>query len=458
MFQEWRRWLQPGMSVKRWFVLVGAGVIITSLALAMGLAWAYRTISFPDAFTSFVRNATLQFIPHPWREIILLAFGVPLVIFGLYRLGSSVVKPLMEMIDSDLPLIDLLQQKREIPVEPDMIRVVALGGGTGLSTLLRGLKTIEEFEITAIVTVADDGGSTGKIREAYEMPAPGDIRNCIVALAEDESIVTQLFNYRFEKNGSELSGHSFGNLFITALTQVTGSFEEAVIESSKVLATRGRVLPATLDSVDLCAELIDGREICGESNIGHSHSRIRRLFLQRARHVAGSPIVHEPAVEAIRSADLIVLGPGSLYTSVLPNLLFPEIVQAIREATAPTVYICNVATQHGETDHFGAADHIREMVKYLGPGALDFALVNSNRAVETAIAPGVPVEAVVAEDLETVSNDVTVIVHDVVSEANLLRHDSIKLASLLYGLATGHEPSAPPAPLAERPQQAPLGV
>ncbi|MCC6703264.1 MAG: YvcK family protein, partial [Thermomicrobiales bacterium] len=305
------------MSVKRWFVLVGAGVTISSLALAMGLAWAYRTIDFPDSFTTQVRNATLQFLPHPWREIILLAVGVPLIVLGLYRLSISVVKPLMEMIDSDLPLIDLLQQKRDTPAEPEMIRVVSIGGGTGLSTLLRGLKTIEEFEITAIVTVADDGGSTGRIRREFEMPAPGDIRNCIVALAEDESIVTQLFNYRFEKDGSELAGHSFGNLFITALTQVTGSFEEAVIESSKVLATRGRVLPSTLESVDLCANLIDGRTICGESEIGHSHSRISELFLQRVSDSDEQPVVHEPAVEAIRNADLIVLGPGSLYTSVL---------------------------------------------------------------------------------------------------------------------------------------------
>ena len=425
------------MSVKRWFVLVGTGVIITSLALAMGLAWAYRTIDFPATLTSFVRNATLQFIPHPWREIVLLALGGPLVVYGLYRLSISVVKPLMEMIDSDLPLVDLLQRKRDVVDDPELIRVVTIGGGTGLSTLLRGLKTIDEFDITAIVTVADDGGSTGRIRRTYEMPAPGDIRNCIVALAEDEAIVTQLFNYRFDNNGSELDGHSFGNLFITALTQVTGSFEEAVIESSKVLATRGQVLPSTLESVDLCANLTDGRTICGESEIGHSHSRISELFLQRVNDAAGSPVVHEPAVEAIRNADLIVLGPGSLFTSVLPNLLFPEIVEAIRESDATTVYICNVATQYGETDHFAAADHIREMVKYLGPGALDYALVNNNRAVERAIGPGVPVEAVVAEGLESVACDVTILAGDVVSEANLLRHDPVKLATMLHDLITG---------------------
>jgi uncharacterized cofD-like protein len=228
---------------------------------------------------------------------------------------------------------------------------------------------------------------------------------------------------------------------------VTGSFEEAVIESSKVLATRGQVLPSTLESVDLCAEMQDGRRICGESNIGHSHSRIRELFLQRANDVPGTPAVHQPAVDAIRSADLIVLGPGSLYTSVLPNLLFPEIVQAIRESEAPTVYICNVATQYGETDHFAAADHIREMVKYLGPGALDYALVNNNRAVESAIAPGVPVEAVVDEGLEALADELMVIVGDVVSEANLLRHDPVKLATVLRALTVAQpEPTERMAP------------
>jgi uncharacterized cofD-like protein len=204
--------------------------------------------------------------------------------------------------------------------------------------------------------------------------------------------------------------------------------------------------------------MIDGREICGESNIGHSHSRIRRLFLQRAKEATGSPVVHEPAVEAIRQADLIVLGPGSLYTSVLPNLLFPEIVDAIRAATAPTVYICNVATQYGETDHFAAADHIREMVKYLGPGALDFALVNNNRAVETAIGPGVPVEAVVAEGLESLSDGVSIIVSDVVNSENLLRHDSIKLAALLHDLVTGNDLPATTIGSLDRSRESPLNV
>ncbi|MGH2551871.1 MAG: gluconeogenesis factor YvcK family protein, partial [Thermomicrobiales bacterium] len=394
--RDWRRWLQPGMSVKRWFALLASGVILASLGLAMALAWAYRHFSFPDPVTGFVQNLTLQFIPHPYREGILVGIGLVAIVLGFVRVSKSVIKPLMDLIDSDLPLIDLLQKQRYPEHEDERIRVVSIGGGTGLSTLLRGLKTIDAFDITAIVTVADDGGSTGRIRRDFEIPAPGDIRNCIVALAEDESIVAKLFDYRFDREGSELQGHSFGNLFITALSQVTGSFEEAVIESAKVLATRGRVFPSTLESVDLCAEMEDGRTLCGESAIGHSGGRINNLYLQRAdTNDNQQPSVYEPALTAIRNADLIVLGPGSLYTSVIPNLLFGSIARAVRASTAPIVYVCNVATQHGETDHFGAADHIREVVKYVGSGTVSYALVNNNRAVEAAIKTGVPVEAVV---------------------------------------------------------------
>lgn len=425
------------MSVKRWFALLASGVILASLGLAMALAWAYRHFSFPDEVTGIVQALTLQFIAHPYREILLVGVGAIAIVFGFARVGKSVIKPLMDLIDSDLPLIDLLQQHRRTDDADEQIRVVAIGGGTGLSTLLRGLKTREELDITAIVTVADDGGSTGRIRRDFEIPAPGDIRNCIVALAEDESIVAKLFDYRFDREGSELQGHSFGNLFITALSQVTGSFEEAVIESAKVLATRGRVFPSTLESVDLCARMEDGRILCGESVIGHSGGRIDSMYLQRVDGAPEEqPAVYEPALAAIRNADLIVLGPGSLYTSVIPNLLFDPIARAVRASTAPIVYVCNVATQHGETDHFGAGDHIRQVIKYVGSGTVSYALVNNNRAVEAAIKTGVPVEAVIDEGLEELGSELTIIARDVVSDANPLRHDPIKLANALYDIAT----------------------
>ena len=266
---------------------------------------------------------------------------------------------------------------------------MAIGGGTGLSSLLRGLKH-ENISLTAIVTVADDGGSTGRIRREYDMPAPGDIRNCILALADDELLVNQLFQYRFDKDGSDLKGHSLGNLFITALTQTTGSFEQAVLEFGRVVNIRGRVLPSTLDNVTLCARFADGAEACGESNISSRGVPITKVYFDD-----GQPKAYPPALEAIVNADLIVLGPGSLYTSVIPNLLVDGILEAIRWSRGTTVYVCNVATQQGETDHYDAGDHIRVVQEYLGEGTLDFALVNSNQAAAEAISPELNVQAVI---------------------------------------------------------------
>jgi uncharacterized cofD-like protein len=312
--------------------------------------------------------------------------------------------------------------------------VVTVGGGTGLSTLLRGLKH-HQIDITAIVTVADDGGSTGRIRKEFDIPAPGDIRNCITALADDELLVNKLFQYRFDKEGTTLTGHSFGNLFITALSQVTGSFEQAVIESAKVLAIRGRVLPSTVENIALCAEFVDGSTVCGESTIGHGRPPIKRVYLSPEK-----PSGYEPALAAIVNADLIVLGPGSLYTSVLPNLMVEGVIEAIRWSRGVVVYVCNVATQPGETDHFTASDHIRAIIECLGPGVLSYAIVNNNRASLDAITPNVHVDAVLNEGLGKLEREITIIARDVVNDNNPLRHDPAKLSAVLSELA--HQPRA----------------
>jgi uncharacterized cofD-like protein len=426
--RSWRTWLRPGMLIKRWVLLFMLSVTIVSLGLAMGLAWIYRNVSFPKSTSNVVQGVTLQFIPHPLREALLLVAGVSLLAYSFWRLSHAVIGPLMSLTSGSQRLAEIVAEHRFGPNRPEL-NVVTVGGGTGLSTLLRGLK-LHPVGITAIVTVADDGGSTGRIRKEFDIPAPGDIRNCITALADDESLVNKLFQYRFEKEGSELTGHSFGNLFITALSQVTGSFEQAVIESARVLAIRGRVLPSTVENVTLCAELVDGTTVCGESTIGHDKPPIKRVFL-----LPENPAGYEPALGAIVNADLIVLGPGSLYTSVLPNLMVEGVIEAIRWSRGVVVYVCNVATQPGETDHFTAKDHIRTIIDCLGPGVLSYAIVNNNRASLDAISPDLRVEAVLNEGLGRLEREITIIARDVVNDQNPLRHDPEKLAAVLSDLA-----------------------
>jgi uncharacterized cofD-like protein len=438
--RSWRTWLRPGMLIKRWILLAMVGIIVISLGLAMGLTWAYRNYYWQLASTSgVVRFLTLQFIPHPYRELLLIIPGIGLLCFGLGKLGHAVIGPILALTSVRQPISQIVANHRFGKSIPD-INVVAIGGGTGLSHLLRGLKQ-HDVDITAIVTVADDGGSTGRIRREYDMPAPGDLRNCIVALADDESLVSELFQYRFDRDGSDLKGHSLGNLFITALTQVTGSFEQAVLEFGKVVNIRGRVMPSTLENIDLCAELVDGSKVKGESKITGDQAPIRRVYLSPEQ-----PAAYPPAIDAILNADLIILGPGSLYTSVIPNLLVSGVIDAVKWSRGTTVYACNVATQIGETDHFTATDHIKAVVEYLGRGNLDYAVVNSNRASSNAIRPELGVHAVLDDGQIAVYDGVKIVGADVISDVNPLRHDPEKLSRVLVGL-TRPDGSVTPLPV-----------
>lgn len=425
-----RMWLRPGMMIKRWIALFMISVVLTALALAMGAAWAYDNLNVPQSLQGIVKVFTLQFIPRSARSVVVLIGGLGLLGYSIWRISHSVLGPLLALESGGRGMAQIVKEHRFGPAPVDF-NVVAIGGGTGLSALLRGLK-LANVNLTAIVTVADDGGSTGRIRDVFDMPAPGDIRNCLVALADDESKMGRLFHYRFDKEGSELSGHSFGNLFITAMTQVSGSFEQAVIESARVLNIRGRVLPSTLANVTLCADLVDGSRVRGESTIAHEKPAISHIFLEPA-----SPPAYDPALAAILNADLIVLGPGSLYTSVLPNLLVDGIREAIRWSTGSTIYACNVATQQGETDHYGYAEHIRQVVEYLGDGELDFALVNDNSAAASAIRPEWQVEAIDYDGAAEIAG-VRVVARDLVSDRNALRHDPAKLANALIEVAQRH--------------------
>jgi uncharacterized cofD-like protein len=316
---------------------------------------------------------------------------------------------------------------------PEGFRIAAIGGGHGLSTLLRGLKqrAVGRFEdhigLSAIVTVADDGGSSGKLRREMGVLPPGDFRNCLIALADAESLMTRLFQYRFGE-GTGLGGHNFGNLFITAMGAITGSFELALAESSRVLAIQGRVLPSTLQDVTLVAHVRNEQDgsvqrIVGESHIPKADGVIERVFLEPER-VAAYP----EAVRAILSADLILAGPGSLYTSVLPNLLVPDIAKAVRASRAVKMYLCNVATQVGETDQFDVADHVTILNAHVGPNLFPIVLANDNLTVQHQLPAGV--EAVLPKEHDTYR----LITADLVDQDCPWRHDPDRLSQLVLDL------------------------
>ncbi|MGL5793930.1 MAG: gluconeogenesis factor YvcK family protein [Waterburya sp.] len=356
------KWLSPGLFIKRWLLLSASGVFLAVVGTAIWskLTPIYRILSLTAEFLEFLTTVIPSYISGP----IVLITGVFLIIWGQSRTVGSITDVLG--VDKDKQLIDMLLDRRRLNRGP---KIVVVGGGTGLSTLLRGLKDYSS-NITAIVTVADDGGSSGRLRREIGVLPPGDIRNCIAALADEEELLTELFQYRFEA-GSGLIGHSFGNLFLTAMSEITGDLEQAVAASSKVLAISGKVLPSTLTDVSLWAEMEDGRLIEGESNIPQAGGRIKTIGCMPA-----NPPALPAAVTAIKEAEYIIIGPGSLYTSIIPNLLVPDIRDAIAKADVPRIYVCNIMTQPGETEGFSVGDHIREIDRISKQKLFDAVLVH----------------------------------------------------------------------------------
>lgn len=414
------KWLWPGMHVKRWLVLLLLGIAAIGLGLAYILRDIYQTWTFPAP----VYYVTLQFIDRPWRALLFGSLGVTAVVVAILQLNRSLLAAFHLPIDEDI--VDIIYRYRRQERGP---KVVAIGGGTGLSTLLRGLKSYTN-NITGIVTVADDGGSSGRLRRELGVLPPGDFRNCIAALANDESLMTQLFQYRFPK-GAGLDGHSFGNLFIAAMAGITGNFERAILESGKVLAIRGRIIPSTLENVTLCAELKEVhqeqvlvRRVSGESSIPEQGRPIERVYLE-----PDGVRAYPEALRTLLEADLIVLGPGSLFTSLLPNLLIPEIVAAIRASNATKVYVCNVATQKGETDGFSVQDHIRALEDHVGAGLFSLVLVNSQEKP-----PDDYLNLELVSGNEEMPAAYRIRTAELVDEDNPWRHDSIKLARTLMEL------------------------
>jgi uncharacterized cofD-like protein len=340
-------WLLPGLYIKRWIGITVFGLLFLMMGIAMvlNLHPIYSTFSLFQQIAPYVRP--------PFSGLVLLGIGLILLVVGSRQTYSTVFTAI-DPTRNESGLLETLYRRHKLDRGP---RIVAIGGGTGLSTLLRGIKRYTN-NITAIVSVGDDGGSSGRLREEQGIIPPGDIRNCIAALADEEQLITELFQYRFVQ-GDGLQGHSFGNLFITAMCRVAGDMQTAIKESSKVLNIRGQVLPASTDSLYLVAEMENGQIIRGESRIPEVGCRIRRLRCEPEH-----PRVLPEVLRAIAEADLILLGPGSLYTSVLPNLIIEPIAKALSHSHAPKVYIANVMTQPGETDGFSVADHVQAILDH----------------------------------------------------------------------------------------------
>ncbi len=364
------RWLIPGLGIKRWMLVIMLGITLLGLGLAIILLDLYRTDTTNPTVLAILGYASLRILPRLVRILIFAALGIGLVGYGFMRLNRALLSPFVRPGQAVVDQISNYRRRERGP------HVVAIGGGHGLSALLRGLKA-HTGNITAVVTVADDGGSSGRLRESLGILPPGDIRNCLAALSNDEALLAQLFQYRFS-GAPGLEGHSFGNLFITALTDITGSFEEAVAELGRALSVGGRVLPSTLHEVRLVADmllphLVNEVRVQGESKIPEMAGRVRRVWLE-----PNNPPAFPPVLQAILNADLIVIGPGSLYTSLLPNLLVPDLLAAIRASRAVKIYVCNIATQPGETDLYSCSDHVRALEDHVGENLFDIVLCNEN--------------------------------------------------------------------------------
>lgn len=392
------KWLYPGMRIKRWVLLCCFGIILCAMGFVLVITEARKT-----------------------SGSLVVLLGTACVALSIRKIIKSVVTVLLPEREGEF--VNILYQKRLLERGP---RIVTIGGGSGLSVMLHGLKEVTS-NLTAIVTVADDGGSSGRLRSQFNIPPPGDIRNCLVALADAESLMGDLFQFRFQESG-ELEGHSFGNLFILAMMKVTGDFEKAIRESSKILAVRGRVVPATLRRVSLVAEHRDGTRTEGESNISKVASPIERLYLRPENSAAT-----EDAIQAIRNADAIVIGPGSLYTSVLPNLLIEDLAAAVAASGAPKIYICNVMTQPHETDSLDSFGHVDALIEHTRPDILSHVVLNTGSVPPPLVRKYAKEGShpVVAEAARIRALGYEVVEANILSAGDVVRHHSRRLARVI---------------------------
>ncbi len=413
------RWLYPGLRIKRWLVLFA----LATAFLAFGVAFSFTPGTAPAiaaAITHALRAKSGADLP---RWVLAAGFITLGCVFGAVSLRGAVLSVVEVLAPSAAEgLGEALFWRRQSSRGP---RLVAIGGGTGLPVLLRGLKAYTG-NITAIVTVGDDGGSSGRLRGELGILPPGDIRNCILALADTEPLMEEVFAHRFRRGS--LAGHTVGNVILGGLSEVTGDFVRAIEAISRVLAVRGRVLPSTVEEVTLVAEMEDGGVVRGETAIAAAGRKIRRLRLDPP-----APGALASAVEAIAEADVIVIGPGSLYTSILPNLLLPEIGAALSCSRALRVFVVNVMTQPGETDGYAASDHLAALQAHVGRPGVDIVLVHNGRLPEERLAPyrEQGAQPVPADVERCVGLGVHVVARDVASPEGLVRHDPDRLAAVI---------------------------
>jgi uncharacterized cofD-like protein len=412
------RWLQPGLGVKRWLLLAAVGATLFVNGISRYLTDEGLTLKVNELVDSVVA----EFFPPGYLSYVFIVAGAVFVALGIWMWLNAIVSAVAPHGTSKV--IDAIRVRR---LERGY-RIVVVGGGTGLSTMLRGLKKITT-NLTAVVTVSDDGGSSGRLQQELGVLPPGDIRNCLVALADDEALVTELFRYRFEE-GEGLKDHSFGNLFLAAMTGITGNFDEAIKVSSRVLNVKGRVLPSTLAVARLCAKLSDGRVVEGESKIPEARGTIDEVFLDPPY---AAPL--DEVIAALREADAIVLGPGSLYTSIMPNLLVDRVGREIEASNAVKIYVCNVMTQPGETDGYTASAHVRALLHNAHAHVCEVAVVNDELPrklrEEYAEEGQFPVQV---DDDALRELGVRVVRANVISETDTVRHDSDRLATVVASI------------------------
>ena len=422
------KWLYPGMKMKRWLLLFAVGVLMISLGIALIFNYKYLDQIEEEIFRLvYLSMGSYNYTITTFIGFCVVIIGSSCMMLATRQIIRSIIAVLMP--ESSDRLVDVIYEKRKLGRGP---AVTVIGGGHGLSVLLRGIKA-STSNVSAVVTVADDGGSSGRLREELGIIPPGDLRNCLVALADTEPLMEKLFQYRFEGKKA-LAGHSFGNLFIAAMNEVTGDMEAALQESSKVLAVKGRVLPASKEYVRLDAIMEDGTVVEGESHIPEAHKKIKRVRLF-PKKVPAVP----SALEAIETADAIILGPGSLYTSIMPNLLVEGVAHALKKSKAIKIYICNVMTQPGETDNYTASMHAKAILDHAGRGVIDYVLVNS-APISEDMCQELNAKPVVVDEDRINALGMGLVKADLISETDAGRHDPYKLCAAVMKMVYELQP------------------